>query len=85
MHTGGNGSTDQSVQRNAKGKKKKKSLKKSSSDVDQKSQATHPKGSGDAESAGRSCLCCRKRLPTVIAADTCDYLVLLTLCIPSVL
>ena len=57
MHTGGNGSTDQEpVQRNVKGKKKKKKLlQKSSSDVDQGSQATASKGSGDAESAGGSC------------------------------
>ena len=57
MYTGGNGGTGQPVPRNMKGKKKKKKLlQKSSSDVDQGSQATPSKGNGDAESAGGLCL-----------------------------
>ena len=53
MLTGGNGSTAQPVQRNVKGKKKKKPVHKSSFDINQGSQATHSKG---ADSTGGLCL-----------------------------
>ena len=90
MHSGGNGSTDQPVQRNVKGKKKKL-VQKSSSGTGQGSQATHSKGNGDTESAGGLCLECVSCIsvvdricPSVKAADPCECFVLLTTCMPSV-
>ena len=85
MHTGGNGSTDQSVEDNAKGTEEQPSQK-PDTEVDQDSQAAHSRRSGDAESAGRLCtlfgvhlapeLC--NNLPAVTAANVPDDLVLLT-------